>query len=138
MAVSMMFGTLIALSPAPAGATTEPGVQATPYNQEGEWWETDGCSLSPESGYYNGATFDFHHACVHHDGCYANKWADKNTCNWWFLNDMTASCAAMHGWVSWEFAECRAIAQIYYTAVYWGGGRAYGESSPLIPIYVAL
>lgn len=67
-----------------AGATTAPGQTATPYNQGGEWWSTDGCSVVPDSGWWG----DFHHACVHHDGCYRNHWASKSTCDTWFYNDM--------------------------------------------------
>src|SRR4051812_25277126 len=81
--MTMLVGVSIITGSTGADATTTPGVNATPYNEGGEWWTTDGCSVVPDSG----PDFNFHHACVHHDGCYRNHWSDRATCDQWFLND---------------------------------------------------
>ncbi|WP_330335376.1 hypothetical protein OHS33_37450 (plasmid) [Streptomyces sp. NBC_00536] len=122
------------LGPAsPVSATTTPGTNATPYNQGGEWWTTDGCTDVPDSGVhhawvqygkppftaygYLAGRYDFHHACMHHDGCYKYRWADRATCDQWFRNDMHASCTAMK-----SNAACDARAELYYRGV-----RVFGE-----------
>ncbi len=102
--------------PGVASATVN-GETVTPYNQGGEWWSTDGCSYVPDSG----PTFNFHHACVHHDGCYLYGWASRSTCDWWFRNDMRSSCRAMHSYYSWRRAACYGVANVY-----WSGVRAFG------------
>lgn len=78
---------ILLLPTSPASATTDPGVNATPFNEGGEWWDTDGCTAVPDSGFHATLVqygsppfvasygtvvgyFDFHHACKHHDGCY--------------------------------------------------------------------
>ena len=63
--------TLGLLAPTPAGATTGHGAVATPANLTPHPWPYDGCSASPERG----PGWDFHHACIHHDGCYRGHWA---------------------------------------------------------------
>ena len=115
----------------PAGATTGPGQSATPYNQGGEWWSTDGCSVVPDSGWWG----NFHHACVHHDGCYRNHWASKSTCDTWFLNDMRASCAAMFRVWDPRNGPCNAQAYGYFLGVVTFGGPAYYGWSSYIPMH---
>jgi hypothetical protein len=61
----------------------------------------------PHTGY-----FDFHRACKHHDGCYEFRWADRATCDAWFLNDTRASCDALH-----SNQACYAAARLYYRGV---------------------
>lgn len=105
---------VVAVAPS-ANATTTPGIPATPSNEGGEWWSTDGCTLVPDSG----AHFDFHHACHHHDGCYHYHWSDRSTCDDWFLNDMFASCAELG-----HYPQCYARAELYYLGV-----RKFGQMS---------
>jgi len=117
----------------PASATTTTGVQATPYNNSAHPWTTDGCSVVPDWGTSatGGAWFDFNHACIHHDGCYRGHWSDRATCDRWFLNDMIASCNAIHPW--WRpdsRSSCYGQANIYYTGVRTLGGSAYVAYSP--------
>lgn len=124
-------GVGLGLTAAPASATTGPGQTATPYNQGGEWWSTDGCSVVPDSGWWG----NFNHACVHHDGCYRNHWASKSTCDWWFYNDMRGSCAAMFTVWDWRNGPCNAQAYGYYQGVSYFGGPAYYGWSTYIPMH---
>ncbi|AVV44190.1 phospholipase A2 [Streptomyces sp. ID05-04B] len=111
-AVLCGFGLLTAQA-SPASASTAPGVNATPFNEGDEYWDTDGCTGVKDSSSY----FDFHHACKHHDGCYKFHWSDRATCDQWFRNDMEASCSALHA-----NQACYAVARLYYFGV-----RAFGE-----------
>jgi hypothetical protein len=80
------------------------------------WWPTDGCTSAPE--------LYFNHACVHHDGCYAYHWADRGTCDQWFLNDMMATCRSL----PFEMvAGCATWAYAYYGAVRAFGGGYYNS-----------
>jgi len=81
------------------------------------WWPTDGCTMAPE--------LYFNHACVHHDGCYAYHWADRATCDQWFLNDMIDKCRTLPFDM---VAGCAGIAYIYYSAVRTFGGYFYDSS----------
>ncbi|MGY1704230.1 hypothetical protein ACI79C_06620 [Geodermatophilus sp. SYSU D00697] len=136
----------------PAVATAQETGNATPANDDDtqHWWNSDGCSVVPDSGVHGArvtagtppltvstyvvGTYDFHHACVHHDGCYRHHWADKGTCDRWFLNDMNASCQAIGG-----NGACYDRARLYYWGVVVFGGGAYGQRSAAIPMdaYVA-
>ena len=60
----------------------------------------------------SGSYFDFHHACIHHDGCYTHHWGSRSTCDEWFLNDMAASCSAMGA-----DSRCYTRAATYYEGV---------------------
>jgi len=121
-----------------ASATTTSGVNATPYNNTYHPWTTDGCSVVPDwgtSGFYPYAWFDFNHACIHHDGCYRNRWADRATCDLWFLNDMNASCNAIHPW--WNVpnrTSCKGMASLYYTGVRTLGASAYAYRTHSAPL----
>lgn len=131
----------------PARATTEHGVNATPYNATDHPWTSDGCSWVPDSGVTAGlatvgtppwsvnivvvASWDFNHACVHHDGCYRGHWADRATCDQWFRNDMNASCDAMHADAA-KRSVCKQQATLYYTGVRLLGGGAFTSWSHLI------
>ncbi|MFI0800871.1 phospholipase A2 [Amycolatopsis lurida] len=81
------------------------------------WWPTDGCTAAPE--YY------FNHPCVHHDGCYAYHWADRGTCDNWFLNDMLAECRKLPFEI---VGSCGGVAFTYYGAVRLFGGSFYDDS----------
>ncbi|MFI5983486.1 phospholipase A2 [Streptomyces sp. NPDC051555] len=133
-ATAVLGGGVLLLVPAStAAATTRPGVNATPFNEGGEYWDTDGCTDVPDDGLHTIRTvygkpplalygyltgrFDFHHACKHHDGCYKFRWADRATCDQWFRNDMHASCTAMK-----SNAACDDMAELYYRGV-----RVFGE-----------
>jgi Prokaryotic phospholipase A2 len=135
----------------PAEATTQPGVNATPYNNSSHPWTTDGCSVVPDSGIHTAkvaygsypflayatvsASWNFNHACIHHDGCYRNHWASRGTCDSWFLNDMRASCSAIHPSSSSKRAVCNDKAAQYYAGVRAFGGPAYNGWSHYIPFF---
>ncbi|MFJ6530370.1 phospholipase A2 [Streptomyces longwoodensis] len=131
---AFLFGLgLFTAQASPASASTDPGVNATPFNEGGEYWDTDGCTDVMDSGYYTTQVqlgeqplamyvprvgyFNFAHACKHHDGCYKFRWSDRATCDQWFLNDMKASCDVLH-----SNEACYAVAQLYYRGV-----RVFGE-----------
>jgi hypothetical protein len=125
----------------PSEATTKPGVNATPYNNGPHPWTTDGCSVVPDSGvhfkkiyygtppwgayFWTSASWNFNHACIHHDGCYRGHWASRSTCDTWFLNDMRASCSAMHPSSAARRIVCNDKAVQYYAGVRALGGPAY-------------
>jgi hypothetical protein len=139
-ALLVLLGGLSLVNASSASATTKRGVNATPYNQGGEWWSTDGCTLVPDSGlhsttvqygsypFYGYTTvvgsYNFNHACQHHDGCYAYHWSDRATCDQWFLNDMNASCAALR-----SNAACYARARLYYNGVRTFGWKFWPQRS---------
>jgi hypothetical protein len=124
-----------------ASATTTPGVNATPYNVTAHPWTSDGCTWVPDNGTHSAyvyigrypygtsvlyaAWWDFNHACMHHDGCYRGHWRDRATCDAWFLNDMNASCAALHPSNSAARYVCGQKASQYYSGVRAFGQRAY-------------
>jgi Prokaryotic phospholipase A2 len=94
-------------TPALAHTTQTPAVVS---NMSAHPWSSDGCSKSPDQ--------PFLHACIHHDGCYALKWASRATCDSWFLNDMRATCAEIRGG-----SVCTGAAWTYYLFV-----RAFGRN----------
>ena len=124
----------LALCAEPAAATTTPGVNATPYNSGYHPWSSDGCSVVPDSGYWFGAYFNFNHACIHHDGCYRNRWAGKATCDWWFYNDTRASCDAIHPWSIYRRSMCKDLAFKYYQGVVYFGWDAYYSRTSYAPM----
>jgi hypothetical protein len=120
---------VLALTADPGGASTARGRTATPANDGRHPWSTDGCSASPERG----PGWDFHHACVHHDGCYRGRWASRSTCDGWFLRDVRASCSVLHrGGRSRDL--CRFVAAVYHHAVRTFGASAYARQSTYIPL----
>jgi hypothetical protein len=122
VAVLAMIGTTGGLAEAGHGGP------AVPSNNYGDSWATDGCSWVPDSGLaLGGGFYDFNHACKHHDGCYRMHWADKNTCDQWFKNDMYASCDELHRgfWDSTNNYSCKSQADIYYRGVQLFGRPAY-------------
>jgi hypothetical protein len=79
-------------------------------------WPHNGCTIVSDNA--PGASFTY--ACNHHDGCYAGHWANRATCDQWFLNDMSAACRT----APFEMITgCMATAYVYY-----GGVRAMGQS----------
>ncbi|MGH2755125.1 MAG: phospholipase A2 [Actinomycetota bacterium] len=133
-AVVMIMALAFSLDASPAAATTTPGVQATPYNMTYHPWSYNGCSYVPASGTHFGAYYNFHHACIHHDGCYRNRWASKFTCDAWFYNDMMASCAALHSIWSWQRGPCRNRGYLYYVGVFYFGWPAYNNRTVNAPM----
>jgi hypothetical protein len=113
----------------PAGATTTHGAVATPANSTPHPWTYDGCSNSPE----HGPGWDFHHACIHHDGCYRGHWASRTTCDAWFHRDMRASCRVLHR-TAWGRWPCYGVAAVYYGAVRAFGGPAYAHHAVDVPV----
>lgn len=86
-------------------------------------WSTDYCTLS-----WNGipGVWDFRHACVHHDGCYAGfpkngrpvYWASKHQCDRWLFEDAQASCIDQHpSRKGYFYLRCWRAASDYYFAV---------------------
>ena len=114
---------------APAAATTARGTVATPANDGPHPWTADGCSASPERG----PGWDFHHGCVHHDGCYRGHWASRRTCDDWFHRDLRASCRVLHA-TAWGRWPCYGVAAAYYGAVRAFGGSAYADRSVKVPL----
>jgi len=114
----------------PAGAHTRRGSRATPANSSSHPWSTDGCSASPERG----PSWDFHHACVHHDGCYRGHWASRGTCDEWFRLDMRASCTVTHRSPGTGRTLCYWLAAVYHQAVRRFGASAYAHASTFIPL----
>ncbi|HEY5699806.1 MAG TPA: phospholipase A2 [Acidimicrobiales bacterium] len=122
--------TLGLLAPNAAGATTGHGGVATPANLTPHPWPYDGCSAAPERG----PGWDFHHACIHHDGCYRGHWASRRTCDGWFLRDMRASCLVLHPSGVLGRWACDGIAAVYYSAVRLFGAAAYAHRRVDVPV----
>ena len=82
-------------------------------------WSSDNCSSSPDRP----AGFNFVPSCQRHDFGYRNTkkqgrfTALKPRIDTNFKNDMYNVCKQFTGLDSWKGVECRAIADIYYTAV---------------------
>jgi Prokaryotic phospholipase A2 len=150
LVAALLLGTVVSHA-GPSAATTQPGVNATPYNNGPHPWTTDGCSIVPDSGVHvkkiyqwtrfgglyvsTSASWNFNHACVHHDGCYRGHWASRASCDQWFLNDMRATCSAMHPSSAARRAVCNAKATQYYVGVRALGGPAYNGWTHYIPVY---
>ena len=113
----------------PAHATTTHGSVATPANSTPHPWTYDGCSASPERG----PGWDFHHACIHHDGCYRGHWATRRTCDGWFHRDMRASCRVLHT-TAWGRWPCYGLAAVYFAAVRAFGAPAYADHAVDVPL----
>ena len=123
----------VVLGPSPVLAHS--GGSAVPSNNYGHWWSTDGCSWVPDSGVaIGGGYYDFNHACIHHDGCYRNRWGAKNTCDQWFKNDMYASCDELHRqwWQASTRLSCKSQADLYFWGVQRFGTTAYASASHLV------
>lgn len=87
------------------------GIAPAQADSGDHWWATDGCTMVADT-YVK-------HACVHHDGCYRHHWADRGTCDYWFLKDMLKVCRSL------PFAivdNCGVQAFTYYYGV-----RLFGE-----------
>jgi Prokaryotic phospholipase A2 len=121
---------LAVLVPAPAGATPTHGAVATPANDGPHPWPTDGCSASPERG----PGWNFHHGCVHHDGCYRGHWASRRTCDSWFLRDLRASCRHLHPGGGFGRWACELLAAVYHAAVRAFGAPAYAAHLVTVPV----
>jgi hypothetical protein len=78
-------------------------------------WAHNGCTGVTD---YPGSA-NFTYACNHHDGCYGGHWADRATCDKWFLNDMMNYCSKLSFFL---VTGCVAAAYPYY----WGV-RAFGQ-----------
>lgn len=113
--------TLGVVAPTDAAATTVHGSVATPANMTPHPWSYDGCSNAPERG----PGWDFHHACIHHDGCYRGHWVGRDTCDAWFHRDMRSSCRVLHPTGTLARWGCYGIAALYHAAVRAFGAGAY-------------
>jgi hypothetical protein len=129
LAAVALLATLAVASAPPAAASTGHGSVATPANLTAHPWPHDGCSASPERG----PGWDFHHACIHHDGCYRGHWASRRTCDRWFLRDMRSSCQVLHGG-GWRRWPCVAVAAVYHSAVRLFGASAYDRRRVDVPV----
>lgn len=123
LAALLLAGVAGLLAPDSAGASTAHGAVATPANTTPHPWPYDGCSAAPERG----PGWDFHHACIHHDGCYRGHWASRRTCDDWFRRDMRASCLVLHPSAGLRRWACEGVAAVYYTAVRAFGAGAYSH-----------
>lgn len=122
----------VVLTASPASAHSSGS--ATPFNYYWHSWQTWDmeCSWSPDVGPY----WNFFHACVHHDGCYKYHWAVKDTCDWWFLRDMRASCDATQAAGYWR-NRCYDMAWVYYAAVVHLGRPYYDKGLISTPTRLA-
>ena len=113
---------LVLLPAATAGASTSHTAVATPSTMSAHPWSTDGCSAAPERG----PGWDFHHGCVHHDGCYRGHWSSRRTCDDRFRRDLRATCVELHvtPWGRWP---CYGVAELYAAAVRLFGAGAYAR-----------
>lgn len=130
VAVILVVGGAWTAGSAAAGATTGHGATATPANMSSHPWSYDGCSSSPERG----PGWDFHHACIHHDGCYRGHWAGRSTCDTWFRTDMRASCLVLHPDNAWTRVACNGLAEVYHRFVRTFGDRAYDRHSVTVAL----
>lgn len=128
--LALLLGVLAttALPGAPAASASSRGRPATPGTMSSHPWSTDGCSVVPDRGTtwlgWVPARYDFHHACVHHDGCYRGRWASRASCDRRFLDDLARSCRELH-----PRAEARRRACGFRGLVYYVGVRAFGASA---------
>jgi hypothetical protein len=106
-------------APAPAAAPA-PEVPFAP--QHGDY--QNGCTLSPDSGWYTGVYYNFHSACDWHDLCYhyhyyGGGYDGRKACDDGFRSRMRSWCYSRYdSW--WEYParlNCYTVAQIYYEAV---------------------
>lgn len=105
---------------ATTAAVTALAVAAAPANATGDHtWPSDGCTaVSDQPGGY-----DFTDPCVHHDGCYAFRWASRLGCDRQFRRDMLAVCADQL--LRADQRACRRWATTYYLGVRAFGAVAY-------------
>jgi Prokaryotic phospholipase A2 len=89
---------------------------------------TNGCTLSPDSGYVP-VYYNFHRSCDRHDLCYRNKpygdtSAGRKACDDAFRAHMKSWCNNYYDawWQSPARTACRGVADVYYTAVRTFGG----------------
>lgn len=111
---------------------------ATPANDRHHPWSSNGCGpvgfghVIPDRVRH---VFDFHHPCVHHDGCYQGyptvdgvvRFQPRNACDFIFLRDMRASCHLLHGrdlTRTTRARQCASAASTYHQAV-----RRFGRAS---------
>lgn len=136
-AVLLALVTALAAAERPTAASPR-GHDATPATMTDHRWTTDGCSMVPDRGWWmhHGVPgrFDFHHACVHHDGCYRGRWAGRRQCDGDFLDDMGASCRWLHPRNPWTRGSCLALADLYHLGVRILGAAAYRQGSHEVPI----
>ena len=91
---------------------------------------TNGCTLSPDSG-YSPSYYNFHDACDRHDLCYINTpnrtSAGRKACDDAFRADMRSWCATYYrAWWQAPFrSNCYATAEVYYQAVRTFGGAFF-------------
>ena len=114
----------LAVSPLTASAHAAPAVVAPEHGAN-----TNGCTLSPDSGYAP-MYFNFHNACDWHDLCYHHKWygnssAGRLACDDGFRSRMRSWCANQYA--SWNPARysCYGLADVYYRAVRTFGGSFF-------------
>ncbi len=120
-----------ALTAASAGASSWSAGPAVPTNQQhgGHWWAANGCGSVGTAFIPDRVpgTFDFTHACIHHDGCYGHRFLSRLSCDERFRSDMKASCEVGSPYTYWwNKPACRWAADVYYNAVRTFGSSAYG------------
>ncbi len=115
----------------PVAAHTEGRGPATPVNigHGGHWWASNGCGSVGSTWVPDrlAGTFDFRHACIHHDRCYRHRFLSRSGCDDRFHRDMHASCEVGTPWTTWfTRPTCRWLADIYAQAVRTLGASSYG------------
>jgi hypothetical protein len=90
-------------------------------------WPHNGCTNAPD----HVGSADFTYACNHHDGCYAEHWANRATCDGWFWNDMIAECRKQPFEV---VTSCAGTAAMYYGAVRLFGDYYYNSNGKYVRI----
>lgn len=113
------FGAIVTVAPASAESSSTLTAQYP--------WPHNGCSVVTD----NPTAASFTYPCNHHDGCYGGRWADRATCDQWFLNDMMNACRRLPYVM---IGGCVAVAYVYYGAVRVLGQGFYDSNSQLARI----
>ncbi len=131
LAVALVLATAMITSIEPAAAHGDGSGPATPANigAGGHWWASNGCGSVGSTWVPDrlSGTFDFHHPCIHHDGCYRYRFLTRAGCDDRFHRDMRASCEVGAPWTTWfTRPTCRWLADVYAQAVRLFGASSYG------------
>lgn len=99
------------------------GVSASTASALPRGYQPNGCTLSPDRGWYP-TYYDFKSSCNSHDYCYDEMWFGggengRAGCDNWFLNSMRGWCSGSYSswWQAVDRTKCYGVAVAYYGAV---------------------